>query len=93
MTGHISGAAPARVVVGVGARTGVSVDEVCALVEVALSGAGLPRSAVTALATVEGKAGEAGIVGAAERFGVPLVSYGAGVLAGIAVPHPSAEVR
>ncbi|MCB5168141.1 Rv2231c family pyridoxal phosphate-dependent protein CobC [Streptomyces bambusae] len=93
MTGLISGAAPARVVVGVGARRGVSADEVCALVADALSGAGLPRSAVTALATVEAKAGEAGIVGAAERFGVPLVTYGPERLAGVAVPHPSDGVR
>lgn len=48
---------------------------------------------MTALATVESKAGEAGITGAAERFGVPLVSYPAARLAAIAVPHPSEAAR
>ncbi|MGW6980563.1 Rv2231c family pyridoxal phosphate-dependent protein CobC [Streptomyces sp. NPDC054932] len=78
-----------QVVVGVGGRAGVSVAEVCALVEETLRGAGLAVGAVTALATVESKAGEAGIAGAAERFGVPLVTYPAEQLAAITVPHPS----
>ncbi|MER7760087.1 cobalamin biosynthesis protein [Streptomyces sp. NPDC097619] len=90
MTG---GADPTRVVVGVGARGGVSAEEVCALVEGALRGAGLPRAAVTALATVDARSAEAGLLGAAERFGVPLLGYPAGVLAGVPVPHPSARVR
>ncbi|QES58761.1 threonine-phosphate decarboxylase [Streptomyces venezuelae] len=82
-----------QVVVGVGGRAGVSVAEVCALVEETLRGAGLSVGAVTALATVESKAGEAGITGAAERFGVPVVSYPAARLAAIAVPHPSEAAR
>ncbi|MFE1560673.1 Rv2231c family pyridoxal phosphate-dependent protein CobC [Streptomyces sp. NPDC058734] len=82
-----------RVVVGVGGRAGVSVEEVCALVEETLRGAGLATGAVTALATVESKTGEPGIAGAAERFGVPLVGYPAERLALIPVPHPSASVR
>ncbi|MFI8100079.1 Rv2231c family pyridoxal phosphate-dependent protein CobC [Streptomyces sp. NPDC086023] len=93
MIGLISRAGAARVVVGVGAREGVSVDEVCGVVEEALRGVGLTPAAVTALATVEGKAGEAGIVGAAARFGVPVVAYDARTLAGVPVPHPSAEVE
>ncbi|WP_241253185.1 Rv2231c family pyridoxal phosphate-dependent protein CobC [Streptomyces sp. W1SF4] len=82
-----------RLVVGVGGRAGVSVEEVCALVEETLRGAGLATGAVTALATVESKTGEPGIAGAAERFGVPLVGYPAERLALIPVPHPSASVR
>ncbi|MCX4630567.1 MULTISPECIES: Rv2231c family pyridoxal phosphate-dependent protein CobC [unclassified Streptomyces] len=82
-----------QLVVGVGGRAGVSVAEVCALVEETLRGAGLAAGAVKALATVESKAGEAGITGAAERFGVPLLSYPAEKLAGICVPHPSDAVR
>ncbi|MFD7094801.1 Rv2231c family pyridoxal phosphate-dependent protein CobC, partial [Streptomyces xanthophaeus] len=83
----------AQLVVGVGGRAGVSVAEVCALVEETLRGAGLPSEAVTALATVESKAGEPGITGAAERFGVPLLSYPAEELASVAVPHPSETAR
>lgn len=82
-----------QLVVGVGGRAGVSVAEVCALVEETLRGAGLPSEAVTALATVESKAGEPGITGAAERFGVPLLSYPAEELASVAVPHPSETAR
>lgn len=48
---------------------------------------------MTALATVESKADEPGITGAAKRFGVPLVSYPAERLAAIAVPHPSEATR
>ncbi|MFD0379152.1 Rv2231c family pyridoxal phosphate-dependent protein CobC [Streptomyces sp. NPDC127112] len=82
-----------RLVVGVGGRAGVSVAEVCALVEETLRGAGLSTAAVTALATVDSKSLEPGIVGAAERFGVPLVGYPAEELARIPVPHPSPAVR
>ncbi|WP_420706917.1 Rv2231c family pyridoxal phosphate-dependent protein CobC [Streptomyces sp. NRRL F-2664] len=82
-----------RLVVGVGGRAGVSVEEVCALVEETLRGAGLAAEAVTALATVDSKAGEAGIAGAAKRFGVPVVGYPADRLAGVDVPHPSEAAR
>ncbi|MGW0399078.1 Rv2231c family pyridoxal phosphate-dependent protein CobC [Streptomyces sp. NPDC003002] len=82
-----------QLVVGVGGRAGVSVAEVCALVEETLRGAGLASGAVTALATVRTKAGEAGITGAAKRFGVPLLSYSAEELAAITVPHPSDAAR
>ncbi|MFI5825699.1 Rv2231c family pyridoxal phosphate-dependent protein CobC [Streptomyces sp. NPDC051578] len=82
-----------RLVVGVGGRAGVSVAEVCALVEETLRGAGLAADAVTALATVEPKTQEAGIAGAAKRFGVPLLGYPAEKLAGIPVPHPSDAAR
>ncbi|MFD3541209.1 Rv2231c family pyridoxal phosphate-dependent protein CobC [Streptomyces sp. NPDC058662] len=82
-----------QVVVGVGGRAGVSVAEVCALVEETLRGAGLAAASVTALATVESKAQEAGLVEAAKRFGVPLLGYSADELAAIPVPHPSEAVR
>ncbi|MFF4321789.1 Rv2231c family pyridoxal phosphate-dependent protein CobC [Streptomyces sp. NPDC001568] len=82
-----------RLVVGVGGRAGVSVAEVCALIEETLRGAGLTAEAVAALATVEAKTAEPGLVGAAERFGVPLVGHPAEELALISVPHPSGAVR
>ncbi|MFD3695853.1 Rv2231c family pyridoxal phosphate-dependent protein CobC [Streptomyces sp. NPDC058646] len=91
--GPAVGGYAAQVVVGVGGRAGVSVAEVCALVEETLRGAGLAPGAVAALATVESKAGEAGITGAAKRFGVPLLSYPADELAAVAVPHPSETAR
>ncbi|WP_175439085.1 Rv2231c family pyridoxal phosphate-dependent protein CobC [Streptomyces vilmorinianum] len=76
-------------VVGVGARSGVSVDEVVALVTEALREAGLTGADVGAFATLAARAAEPGIVGAAERFGVPLRAYGAEELAAVPVPHPS----
>lgn len=46
-------------------------DEVLGLVEAALREAGLSAASVAELATVDAKAGEPGIVGAAGRLGCP----------------------
>ncbi|WAU80473.1 precorrin-3B C(17)-methyltransferase [Streptomyces sp. Qhu-G9] len=81
---------PPSLVVGVGASKGAPVDEVLGLVEEALRDAGLSARSVAELATVDAKAGEPGIVGAAERLGVPLVTYPAEELAKVEVPNPSA---
>ncbi|WP_217254190.1 precorrin-3B C(17)-methyltransferase [Streptomyces sp. AC602_WCS936] len=80
---------PPSLVVGVGASKGAPVDEVLGLVEEALRDAGLSAVSVAELATVDAKAEEPGIVGAAERLGVPLVTYAAEELAGVEVPNPS----
>jgi cobalt-precorrin 5A hydrolase/precorrin-3B C17-methyltransferase len=83
---------PPSLVVGVGASRGVAAGEVCALVEAALDAAGLARGSVHCLATVQAKAGEPGLVEAAGRFGVPLVTLPAERLAAVEVPNPSAVV-
>lgn len=80
---------PPSLVVGVGASKGAPVEEVLGLVEGALRDAGLSVRSVAELATVDAKAGEPGIVGAAERLGVPVVTYGAEELALVQVPNPS----
>ncbi|MEU9340861.1 precorrin-3B C(17)-methyltransferase [Streptomyces sp. NPDC048278] len=80
---------PPSLVVGVGASKDAPVDEVLGLVEAALRDAGLSPRSIAELATVDAKAGEPGIVAAAARLGVPLVTYPAGELAGVQVPHPS----
>ncbi|WP_221354985.1 precorrin-3B C(17)-methyltransferase [Streptomyces beigongshangae] len=80
---------PPSLVVGVGASRGAPVDEVLGLVRGALREAGLSARSVAELATVDAKAGEPGILGAAERLGVPVVTYTAGELAGVDVPNPS----
>lgn len=59
------------------------------LVEDALRDAGLSARSVAELATVDTKAGEPGILGAAERLGVPLTTYSAEELARVDVPNPS----
>lgn len=80
---------PPSLVVGVGASRGASEDEVYGLVRDALRDAGLSVLSVVEVATVDAKADEPGIVGAAGRLGVPVRTYPAGVLAAIAVPNPS----
>ncbi|WSQ08164.1 precorrin-3B C(17)-methyltransferase [Streptomyces sp. NBC_01231] len=80
---------PPSLVVGVGASRGAPVEEVLGLVEAALRDAGLSARSVAELATVDAKAEEAGIVEAAERLGVPLVTYSAPELAAVHVPNPS----
>jgi cobalt-precorrin 5A hydrolase / precorrin-3B C17-methyltransferase len=80
---------PPSLVVGVGASRGVSTAEVLGLVRDTLADAGLSPLSVTALATVQAKADEAGITAAARELGVPLLTYDAQRLAGIEVPNPS----
>ncbi|MFJ8540196.1 precorrin-3B C(17)-methyltransferase [Streptomyces sp. NPDC093591] len=80
---------PPSLVVGVGASKGAPVDEVLALIERALGDAGLSPRSLAELATVDAKADEPGIVGAAERLGVPLVTHSAEELAAVEVPNPS----
>ncbi|WP_405546035.1 precorrin-3B C(17)-methyltransferase [Streptomyces phaeochromogenes] len=80
---------PPSLVVGVGASKGAPVDEVLGLVQGALRDAGLSERSVAEFATVDAKAEEPGILGAAERLGVPVVTYGAEELATVDVPNPS----
>jgi cobalt-precorrin 5A hydrolase/precorrin-3B C17-methyltransferase len=81
---------PPSLVVGVGASRGVGAGEVRDLINRSLAEAGLALKSVTALATVEAKAAEAGIVAAAAGLKVPLLVHPARALAEVAVPNPSA---
>ncbi|WP_369168376.1 precorrin-3B C(17)-methyltransferase [Streptomyces sp. R28] len=81
---------PPSLVVGVGASRGAPADEVLGLIESALGDAGLSAASLAELATVDAKADEPGIVEAAERLGVPLVTHSAEELAAVEVPNPSA---
>ncbi|PWG11236.1 precorrin-3B C(17)-methyltransferase [Streptomyces sp. V2] len=80
---------PPSLVVGVGASKGAPVDEVLSVIEDALRDAGLSARSVARLATVDAKSEEPGILEAAARLGVPVVTYSAGELAGVEVPNPS----
>ncbi|MEW1827327.1 precorrin-3B C(17)-methyltransferase [Streptomyces sp. NPDC088196] len=80
---------PPSLVVGVGASKGAPLDEVLGLVESAVRDAGLSLASLAQLATVDAKSDEPGIVEAARRLGVPLVTYSAEELAAVAVPNPS----
>ena len=79
---------PPSLVAGVGASRGVTEEEVLGLVDEALAVGGLSGDSVTALATVDAKAGEEGIVVAARQRGWPVHSYPAGQLAMVPVPNP-----
>jgi cobalamin biosynthesis protein CbiG len=74
--------------VGVGAGSGVSVEEVLAAVDAVLP----PGAADVRLATLDARAAEPGLVAAAERRGWPLVGHPAAALAAVPVPSPSARV-
>lgn len=80
---------PPSLVAGIGASRGVTVAEVLDLLGQALAAAGLSEASMCAIATVDAKAAEEGIVQAARKGGWPLVSYPAGDLAAIEVPNPS----
>ncbi|MGW7403916.1 precorrin-3B C(17)-methyltransferase [Streptomyces sp. NPDC054833] len=80
---------PPSLVVGVGASRGASAEEVLGLIETSLRDAGLSAGSLAELATVDAKSDEPGIVAAAERLGVPLVTYSAEELAAVEVPNPS----
>jgi len=79
---------PPSLVAGVGASKGVTEEEVLGLLDEALAVGGLSRDSVTAMATVDAKAGEEGIVAAARQGGWPLHSYPASQLAAVPVPNP-----
>ncbi|MGI5140959.1 MULTISPECIES: precorrin-3B C(17)-methyltransferase [unclassified Streptomyces] len=81
---------PPTLVVGVGASKGAPAAEVLALIEGTLLDAGLCAKSLAELATVDAKADEPGIIEAAERLGVPVVTYSAEELAKVDVPNPSA---
>jgi len=83
---------PPSLVVGVGASRGVSAQEVLATIDAALAAGGLSRRSVARLASVDLKAGETGLLQAAEERGWPLVFHAAAELASIEVPNPSAVV-
>ncbi|OAH13242.1 precorrin-3B C(17)-methyltransferase [Streptomyces jeddahensis] len=80
---------PPSLVIGIGASKGAPADEVLDLIHTALRDAGLSSLSIAELATVDAKAGEPGIVEAARRLGVPVVTYGAEELAAVDVPNPS----
>lgn len=78
------------IVVGVGCSAGCGADEVLALVDAALREAGVTGGEpVGALATVDAKAGEPGLLEAAARRGWPVRTHAAAALRAVAVPTPS----
>jgi cobalt-precorrin 5A hydrolase/precorrin-3B C17-methyltransferase len=81
---------PPTLVIGVGASSGAPAEEIRQLIDETLAQAGLSPRSVGALATVEAKANEPGIVAVAKQLRVPLMAYDAERLGAIEVPNPSA---
>jgi cobalt-precorrin 5A hydrolase/precorrin-3B C17-methyltransferase len=79
---------PPSLVAGVGASRGVSAGEVLGLLDETLAEAGLSPASVTALATVDAKASEPGLLAAASERGWPLITHPASRLAAVPVPNP-----
>ncbi|MEV4532623.1 precorrin-3B C(17)-methyltransferase [Asanoa sp. NPDC049518] len=84
---------PPSLVVGVGASRGVTAEAVAAVVDAALTAGGLDPASVRALATVDVKADEAGILAVAADRGWPVLTFPAAELAVEDVPTPSEVVR
>jgi cobalt-precorrin 5A hydrolase/precorrin-3B C17-methyltransferase len=80
---------PPSLVVGVGASKGAPAEEILELVHAALADAGLDIRSLHALASVDAKADEPGLLAAAAELGVPVRFFGADELAAVAVPNPS----
>jgi cobalt-precorrin 5A hydrolase/precorrin-3B C17-methyltransferase len=84
---------PPSLIAGVGCSRGAGAAEILALVDDALRAGGLARTSIAALASIDVKAGEPGLVEAADDLGVPLRTFSAAQLAQIEVPNPSAVVQ
>jgi cobalt-precorrin 5A hydrolase/precorrin-3B C17-methyltransferase len=83
---------PPSLVVGVGCSSGASAAEILELIDEALQQSGLAAASVAALASIEVKRDEPGLVEAARERGWPLRVHPAERLAGVPVPNPSAAV-
>ena len=84
---------PPSLVVGIGASSNASADEILALVDESLAAAGFSPLSVTAVASVDAKSEEPGLLAAARSRGWQLRFFTAAQLAAVDVPHPSEVVR
>ena len=83
---------PPSLVAGVGCSRGANAEEILGLLDSALTEARLSRMSVAALASIDVKSNEAGLLEAADALGVPLRFYSAAELAAVEVPNPSPVV-
>ena len=83
---------PPSLVAGVGCSRGARAWEILDLLDSALREANLSRMSVAALASIDVKSDEAGLLEAAGTLGVPLRFYSAEELAAVEVPNPSPVV-
>ncbi|CAA9439480.1 Cobalt-precorrin 5A hydrolase / Cobalt-precorrin-3 C(17)-methyltransferase [uncultured Rubrobacteraceae bacterium] len=84
---------PPSLVAGVGCSRGVGAEEILALLRRSLMEAGLTQKSVAALASIDVKRDEAGLLEAAGKLDVPIHFHPAGVLHAVEAPNPSELVR
>ena len=84
---------PPSLVAGIGCSRGAGSEEILNLLGRSLKESGLSRKSVAALASVEAKSDEQGLLEAAEKLGVRIHFYPADELAGVKVPNPSPVVE
>jgi cobalt-precorrin 5A hydrolase/precorrin-3B C17-methyltransferase len=84
---------PPSLVAGVGASRGASAAEILELLEASLAAAGLAPESLSALATIDVKREEPGLVAAAAELALPLKLFDAQELAAVEVPSPSPVVQ
>jgi cobalt-precorrin 5A hydrolase len=84
---------PRTLVAGVGCSRGATVEDVASTIELALERGGLARGSLALLATIDRRLDEPGLVGCAQRLGLPLCGFTAGELAAVQpLPTPSTVV-
>jgi cobalt-precorrin 5A hydrolase / precorrin-3B C17-methyltransferase len=84
---------PPSLVAGVGCSRGAGAEEIVDLLRASLEEAGLSRNSVTALASIDVKRDEVGLLEAAEQLDVPVHFHPAEDLSAVEVPNPSEVVR
>ena len=84
---------PPSLVVGVGCTRGAAAQDILGLVDAALADAGLAPASVGAVASIDVKHDEPGLLEAASARGWPLRLFAAAELDAVAVPNPSEVVR
>ncbi len=84
---------PPSLRVGAGASRGAPAEEIGQLIDGVLGELGVTSKSVRHLVTVDAKADEPGLLAAAAERGWSVVTFPAGRLAAVPVPHPSEVVR
>lgn len=84
---------PPCLVAGIGCRRGVTREEIVTALEQVFARHDLAPASLVALASVDLKADEAGLLDAAQALNLPLTFFERAELATVDVPNPSATVR
>lgn len=84
---------PGCMVAGVGCNWGTDASEIVALIRESLLGAGISMKSLRAIATIDAKKKEPGLLSAVGRLGLPLLFFSREEIVAIDVPHPSEIVN